>query len=90
MSLFYVEKQCWQRWPRVVLMCRKTGFGGHDTKRYVPEKTCTMRKRPWNQDGFHCDNCGHEDLTFKEWMYDTGNRRFCCFCGARIKGVEEE
>lgn len=36
MSQFYVEHQGWVRWPRTLIMCKKTGYG-IERKRYVPE-----------------------------------------------------
>lgn len=36
MSQFYVERQGWQRWPRMLIMCKKTGYGV-ERRRYVPE-----------------------------------------------------
>lgn len=36
MTRFYVERQVWQRWPRVLLMCKDTG-NGIERRRYVPE-----------------------------------------------------
>ena len=27
MSKFYVERQIWQRWPKVLVMCKDTGNG---------------------------------------------------------------
>lgn len=32
---FYVERQGWARWPRVLVMCRKRG-DGVERRRYVP------------------------------------------------------
>lgn len=42
MAEFYVERQYWTRWPRVLLMCRKhgdmeTGNVTVERRRYVPE-----------------------------------------------------
>ncbi len=36
MSEYYVERQIWQRWPKVLVMCKKTG-NGVERRRYVPE-----------------------------------------------------
>ena len=35
---FYVERQGWARFPKVLIMCRKHGQG-IERRRYVPEKT---------------------------------------------------
>lgn len=40
MSQFYVEHQGWMRWPRTLIMCKKTGYG-IERKRYVPENDST-------------------------------------------------
>lgn len=36
MSQFYVEHQGWVRWPRTLIICKKTSYG-IERKRYVPE-----------------------------------------------------
>lgn len=33
---FYVEASYWARWPRVLVMCKKTG-NGIERRRYIPE-----------------------------------------------------
>ena len=33
---FYVEASYWARWPKVLVMCKKTG-NGTERRRYVPE-----------------------------------------------------
>ena len=37
MAIFHVQRQCWQRWPRVLIVERKGDNGGHEERRYVPE-----------------------------------------------------
>lgn len=37
MAIFHVQRQCWQRWPRVLIVERKGDDGGHEERRYVPE-----------------------------------------------------
>ena len=42
MAMFYVEKQPWQRWPKVLTVCRN-GKDGIVRRRYTPEKgTCEL------------------------------------------------
>lgn len=72
MSQFYVERQGWQRWPRKLIMCKKTGYG-IERKRYVPEGsarkalaaeqiTDAARERTCKDVGerhdFACSDCG--------------------------------
>lgn len=37
MAMFHVQRQCWQRWPRVLIVERKGDNGGHEERRYIPE-----------------------------------------------------
>lgn len=37
MAQYHVQRQCWQRWPRVLIMERKGEDGGHEERRYIPE-----------------------------------------------------
>ena len=78
MSLFYVERQCWQRWPKVLIMVCK-GEGGEVRKRYVPERTCHIIDV--NESGVGiCDRCGG---------YAEAVDNYCPNCGARVKEENE-
>lgn len=37
MAVFHVQRQCWQRWPRVLIMERTNDDGSKEERRYVPE-----------------------------------------------------
>ena len=37
MAEFYVERQPWAHWPKVLIMGRKTGNGADLRRRYVPD-----------------------------------------------------
>ena len=37
MSKITVQRQCWQRWPRVLIAERRNDDGTVDERRYVPE-----------------------------------------------------
>lgn len=37
MAIFHVQRQCWQRWPRVLIVERMNDDGSKEERRYVPE-----------------------------------------------------
>lgn len=37
MAMFHVQRQCWQRWPRVLIVERTNDDGSKEERRYVPE-----------------------------------------------------
>lgn len=80
MSMFYIERQCWQRFPKVLIMVKKNGHGD-ERRRYVPERTCHNVGAEYSKAGFECSECGAIDLDFVA-------PDFCHGCGARV--VEEE
>ena len=91
---FYVERQGWARWPKVLVMCRKTGrmSDGNvavERRRYVPERTCNNMSK-WPDERLECSECGcitdyvsYEDEPYM--MTDEGATipNFCPNCGAR-------
>lgn len=60
MAAYYVEIQCWQHWPKVLIMRHKTG-SGEEPRRYVPERTAARISVP--RDGhtaighYECGEC---------------------------------
>lgn len=75
MAMFYVEKQPWQHWPKVLTVCLKNG-DGTERRRYVPERTCedVAIEGEW----FECSECG----TVKRLI----RPNFCPKCGRRVVG----
>lgn len=37
MSIIHVQRQCWQRWPRVLIAEKSNNDGTREERRYVPE-----------------------------------------------------
>ena len=73
MSLYYVERQPWQRWPKKLIMVKQVDGGEKDENRaYVPERTCTPIRRGTI---ISCGACGSE--LHEPFM-------FCGECGARV------
>lgn len=87
MAEFYVERQYWAHWPKVLLMCRKCG-NGIERRRYVHEKTCHPRR-----------TVVYEGTPFQRWLYHCPNSdsdyamdwtpSFCPECGGRLE-VEDD
>lgn len=77
---FYVESQCWARWPKTLIMCRKRGYEIIERRRYMPERTCRI-------EGAHYDELWDETCTRLSCGHDVwGEVRNCCpECGARIE-----
>ena len=98
---FYVERQGWARWPKVLIMCRKRGHDVNgreiaERKRYIPETTltrCTCTNASRYAGRFKCSLCeaewDTEDVELAEptlWIGGVGDYpRFCQGCGARIE-----
>lgn len=94
MSEFYVERQGWQRWPKVLVMVKKNGHGD-ERKRYVPERTCRnafenravgTHAEGFYQGCFECSLCGCSALGY-DWQsfHIELEWNFCPNCGARVK-----
>ena len=79
MAVYYVEAQCWQHWPKVLIMRHKTG-SGEETRRYVPERVAKRvdvpRKDYVSLGHYECGGCG---------TVVGLNNRFCHQCGARLE-----
>lgn len=81
---FYVEHQCWARFPKVLIMCRKHGRmeNGNcavERKRYVPERTCCIVGGYYDEVINECYtqlSCGHETREYEP--------NYCSHCGARV------
>ena len=86
---YYIEKQNWTHWPKVLIMRHRTGLEPDETKRYVPEKTCHMvlmediRGHAY-QDTYECDRCG-EQVIRETYMWKSEPPNFCPKCGSRVK-----
>lgn len=84
MAMFYVEKQPWQRWPKVLTVCRN-GEDGIERRRYVPERTCKVEATFLNEYGYAPQlddftfelSCGHS-VTWDE------RPDYCPWCGAKV------
>lgn len=87
---FYVEHQNWARFPKVVHVCRKRGYGGIERKRYVPERTCQ----------WHCldrlDLLDGTSITAyetecggKQTWWPEGSPNYCPNCGAKVIETSE-
>ena len=88
MSEYYVEHQGWAHWPKVLIMCRKTGRMENGNvavqrRRYVPERTCTFEYSE-EDDRYHCTECG------ARLMFKLSTSRYCHRCGARIADGTDE
>lgn len=92
MAEFYVERQYWARWPKVLIMCRKRG-NGIERRRYVPDKgtckadetaTCECVRDDLGGYGktltvheMECSVCGHT------YEHVNGDYEFCPRCGRK-------
>lgn len=100
MTKYSVERQCWQHWPKVLVMRREEGLVSGERKvecrRYVPERTCRI-----------LDACGWWERIPSEPMRDAKDRdewygvmgccsecgeyvpsmNYCPNCGARVIGA---
>ena len=89
---FYVQRECWAKWPRVLIMKRKTG-GEEEQRRYVPERTCHIIDHGSTSDDgvddgvslFECDACGGLFLASNEGKAASN---YCYYCGAKV--VEDD
>ena len=98
---FFVERQGWAHWPKVLIMCRKRGrTEGRwelERRRYVPDRGTCHNTYPY-AGKFRCSACDAEwrtendDLTEPElWIDGVGDMpRYCQNCGRRIVWEEDE
>ena len=100
MSLFYVERQVWQHWPKALIMCKKLGEGRVDRKRYIPDKgACKYDEteiipviRIFAKDTFANDPLGDRihvlECTACGGTYEhvNGDYEFCPRCGRKCEG----
>lgn len=88
MSQFYVKRECWQRFPKTLIMVRKNG-DGDEFRRYVPERTCRMKYDSVHED-FVCSACGewHSTATYDACDADDclvfRSYKYCPNCGAKV------
>lgn len=81
---FYVQRECWAKWPNVLWMVRKRG-DGNERRRYLPERTCRNELRGGF---FKCSECG---LTVSDSEYFALTTVcYCPSCGARVLSEEEQ
>ena len=83
MAEFFVERQCWTHWPKVMLMCRKHG-DGIERRRYVPDKgTChyewSLADNGWAD--HTCSACGFRENTD---IYVSLGWNYCPNCGRKV------
>lgn len=82
MAEFFVERQCWAHWPKVLVMGRNRNDGTVERRRYVPERTCTVEgvyDYYESSDLWAVLSCGHEF----EWN-DDKPPAYCPECGAKV------
>jgi len=78
---YYVERQPWTHWPKVLIMRHRTGQGPDETLRYVPERTCELAL--YEDTGITvCSECGA--VQPDDWTV-----YYCWSCGRRIVEVDE-
>lgn len=74
---FYVQRECWAKWPKVLWMVRKQG-DGNERRRYLPERTGTMDRDEYGY--WVCSECGE---TLPAWV-DKYPAKYCPYCGAKV------
>lgn len=78
---YYVERQPWTHWPKVLIMRHRTGQGPDETRRYVPERTCKLTL--YEDTGITvCSECGA--VQPDDWTV-----YYCWSCGRRVVEVDE-
>ena len=78
---YYVERQLWAHWPKVLIMRHRTGQGPDETRRYVPERTCELTL--YEDTGITvCSECGA--VQPDDWTV-----YYCWSCGKRVVEVAE-
>ena len=81
---FYIEHQNWARFPKVVHVCRKRGYGGIERKRYVPERTCHKVVGKYGH-RWSCSECDGTLLPgYPSTRYPDGIVHYCPNCGAKM------
>lgn len=89
MAEFFVERQYWTHWPKVLLMCRKRSYG-IERKRYVPDKgKCEVEGF---DDGMDEGMDGHWfAYAPPTWFLSCGHEAhgqrpsYCPVCGRKVK-----
>ncbi len=91
MSRFYVERQYWQRWPKVLVMWRDNDDSTKTDRRYVPDRGTCQDESKWTRK-FRCSECKVEFFLEDDYSEPTfwtrGSAdvpRFCPGCGRRIE-----
>lgn len=80
MAKFFVRQECWQHWPKTVIVGENRD-GGVEYRRYVPDRG-KCHPVDWEEDGYHymlCSNCRtlQDDPPLDEL-------NFCPYCGAEV------
>jgi hypothetical protein len=83
MAKFFIETQCWEHWPKVLVMGRNRNDGTVERRRYVPERMCTVEKFEQNPSygDYYCElSCGC-------WfdVVDDTPPAYCPICGQKLK-----
>lgn len=83
MSLFYVERQGWQRWPKTLIVVKKNDHGD-ERRRYVPERTCRAirHKNEFGHFDLHCSECHHLMMIQRDGSETMPN--YCDECGCKV------
>ena len=55
---FYVERQGWTHWPKVLIMHHRTGQGPDESRKYFPERKCQAIDTGYAT--AFCSECGCE------------------------------
>jgi hypothetical protein len=91
---YYVERQPWTHWPKVLIMRHRTGQVPDETLRYVPERTCDVEGYDDGVDeGMDGEWYSYAPPT---WYLSCGHRcegserpRYCPRCGKQVVEVDE-
>ena len=85
---FYVERQIWAHWPKVLIMCHRTGQGADERRRYVPEPTkCTMEPDGYQGEEYGIYKCSHGG---ELWQFECdGPKEHGWTCCPRCRSIIE-
>ena len=98
MAEYYVERQCWQHWPKTLIMCRRTGRMDNgdvavQRRRYVPERPKVKKVRGFGYDAqgaeydfLACSGCCAWIDGDLDLIGEMDGPNFCHSCGGEFDG----